>query len=266
MKSHLLHELTSLDIKNALLEKPERVAIFCLGSIEQHGSHLPLGTDILSSQDRAVRIAKKTGAIVCVSTMAGYSPQHKNFHGTITLRQETLSNIIYDTITSLKQHKFNRILILNAHTSNASIIESTILKIKEKHDISIAFSKNYPSEFIDVFQKRKYKTLDIHAGVSETSVMKAIAPELVDEEYINKHIPSNEFEYFKTVNDKNELNDVEKLLFETLMPVQAEKITKNGVYGSSDITKADADLYLNNIDKTIDFYVNFIKEWEKVNV
>lgn len=266
MKSYLLHELTSFNIKEILRKRKETIAIFCLGSIEQHGSHLPLGTDILSVQDRALKIAKKTNSIVCVTTLAGYSPQHKKFEGTISFSQETLRGIIFDTIVSLKSHGFKRILILNAHTTNASIIESTILKIKEIHNISIAFARNFPKKFLDVFQNRKYKSLDIHAGLSETSVMKAICPDLVDNKFIDNYVSSNKFQFFDEMNKKKEIDEIDQFLFETLMPAKTEEISENGIYGTSDIKQANAKLYLNNVDKTIQFYVDFIKRWEKVNV
>lgn len=266
MKSHLLHELTSLDIENVLKKEPNTVIVFCLGSIEQHGHHLPLGTDIISVQDRALRIAKQTNSIVCLTTLAGYSPQHMNFKGTISFSQETLSNIIFETIHSLYSHSFNRILILNAHATNNSIIESTILKIQEVFKISIAFPNKFPTNFIKILNERKYKTLDIHAGLSETSVMKAIRPDLVDEESLISHTISNKFDFFDEMNTKNKIDEIDKLLFETLFPPKTELISDNGVYGISDLKKADAKLYNDNIGKYIDFYVNFIEKWKKVNV
>jgi len=267
MKTHLLHELTSFKIKELLEKEPETVAIFCLGSIEQHGSHLPLGTDILSVKDRALRIAKQTNSIVCISSLAGYSPQHANFKGTITLSQETLSNIIFDTIISLKHTGFKRILILNSHTTNSPIIESTILKIKEKNNISIAFSRNFPSQFSTIFNERKYKSLDIHAGLSETSVMLAIHPELVDKSKItNQSSIKNSYKFFDKLQEQSAIDEIDKFLFETLLPSKTENVSEDGVYGTSDITKANPNLYLKNIDKTLQFYVEFINRWRKINV
>lgn len=266
MKTYLLHEFTRLDLERLLDVEPNTVAIFCLGSIEQHGPHLPLGTDIISVQDRALRIAKETNSIVCLTTLAGYSPQHMNFKGTISFSQETLSNIIIDTIMSLYKHSFNRVLILNSHATNTSIIECAILKIKEVIDISIAFTSTLPSNFHEMLKQRKYCTLDIHAGLSETSVMKAIRPDLIDEAALQNHHSDNKFKFLDNINSKENFDEIDKFLFETLLPSKSELISESGVYGTSALKKADSALYTENIDKTIQFYVNFIKRWKKEDV
>ncbi len=263
MKSYLLHELTSKGFDEFLKNNPDGVVIFCLGSIEQHGRHLPLGTDFISAKDRALRIAERSNSLVCYTTLAGYSPQHLNFPGTISLRQETLVGIIYDTIMSLTKHGVKRVLILNTHTTNGPIIESAILKVKESSSISIAYSRNYPSTFVRAFNNRKIKELDIHAGRSETAIMKALAPDLIDEdELINadRKIP----ETLKAIMDKENPDDIDRFLLDTIMPTKSEDVSSDGVYGVSDISKADESDFLNNIDRIIDFYVEFILRWKKI--
>ena len=266
MKSYLLHELTSSDIEEILKKDPTTVVIYSLGSIEQHGPHLPLGTDMIAAQERAIRIAKETESIVCISSLAGYSPQHINFRGTISFSQETLIGIIKDTITSLYKHGFKRILIINTHNTNSPIIESTILKIKEKIDISIAFNRKYPTDFVNILNERMYLLLDIHAGKSETSIIKAIRPDLIKKESIHSLDVSNKFKYFDQIREKTNVDDIDKFLFDTLMPTKSEKISENGIYGISNIIESDADLYLKNIEKTINFYIEFIKRWKSVDV
>lgn len=265
MKSYLLHELTSKGFAEFLKNDPDGVVIFCLGSIEQHGRHLPLGTDFISVKDRALRIAERSNSLVCYTTLAGYSPQHMNFSGTISLRQETLSNIIYDSLVSLEKHGVKRILVLNTHTTNGPIIESAILKVKESSSISIAYSRNYPSTFVRVFNNRKIKELDIHAGRSETAIMKALAPDLIDKDELisaDRKVP----ETLESIINKENPDDIDRLLLDTIMPVKSEDISSDGVYGVSDISKADEADYLNNIDRIIDFYVEFIRRWKKIKV
>lgn len=265
MKSYLLHELTSKGFDEYLKNDPDGVVIFCLGSIEQHGRHLPLGTDFISVKDRALRIAKRSNSLVCYTTLAGYSPQHMNFPGTISLRQETLADIIYDTIMSLIKHGIKRVLILNTHTTNGPIIESAILKVKENSPISIAYSRIYPSTFVSVLNNRKIKDLDIHAGRSETAIMKALAPELIDKDELTS-IDRNVPEKLASIINKENPDDIDKFLLETILPTKSEDISPDGVYGVSDISKADEADFLNNIDRIIDFYVEFIRRWKKIKV
>jgi len=265
MKSYLLHELTSKGFSDFLKNDPNGVVIFCLGSIEQHGRHLPLGTDFISVKDRALRIAQRSDSLVCYTTLAGYSPQHMNFSGTISLRQETLSNIIYDSMVSLAKHGVKRVLILNTHTTNGPIIESAILKVKESSPISIAYSRNYPSTFVRIFNNRKIKELDIHAGRSETAIMKALAPGLIDEDELTS-IDRNVPERLASIINKENPDDIDRFLLDTILPAKSEDISSDGVYGVSDISKADKADYLNNIDHIIDFYVEFIRRWKKIKI
>ena len=272
MKSYLLHELTSSDVEEILIKDPNTVIIFSLGSIEQHGPHLPLGTDIIAAQERAVRIAKETNSIVCISALAGYSPQHMNFKGTISFTQETLVGVIKDTILSLYKHGFKKVLIINTHNTNSSIIESSIFALTDciapnKYLAnSIAFNRKYPSEFINILDKRKYGSLDIHAGKSETSIIKAIRPDLVKEKSISNLKNSNKFRYFDKFIKMTDIDEVDKFLFDTLLPTKSEEISPNGIYGISNIQESDPDFYLKNIHKTVNFYVKFIKRWKSEDV
>ena len=81
------------------------------GSCEQHGAHLPLGTDTITALEVARRAAEQADVPYTAPFWAGYSPQHMRETeasvGTITLRAETLNAVLYDILRSLIHHGWN---------------------------------------------------------------------------------------------------------------------------------------------------------------
>ena len=114
-----------------LSKKLNPVVVIPLGSIEQHGVQLPLGTDSLSAIEICKAIAKRTDSLVLPITWVGYSEYHMGFKGTITFSQDTLAWIITDTIRSLSCHGLIRILIVNFHGGNTDILNFAVKKAVE---------------------------------------------------------------------------------------------------------------------------------------
>ena len=96
-----IHELTRPAFEDWLDKEPEPVVIIGIGSIEQHGPHLPLGMDSLAARSFIHEIAKKSNSVCVHPCWSGYSPHHMAFKGTITLSEDTLLNVILDTISKL---------------------------------------------------------------------------------------------------------------------------------------------------------------------
>jgi len=82
------------------LEKVD-VAIIPIASTEQHGPALPLGTDTYVAIGLAEDVARKAGAVITPPIWYGDSSHHMAFPGTITLRPETMIELIKDVCTSL---------------------------------------------------------------------------------------------------------------------------------------------------------------------
>src|SRR3954447_26999723 len=88
------------------------------GAVEQHGPHLPLDTDSFSAFAIAVRAAalvERFPALVLPPIWWGLSPYWMVFPGTLTLRPETLLDVIEDLSRSVAQHGFRKLVILNGH-------------------------------------------------------------------------------------------------------------------------------------------------------
>lgn len=91
------------------------VAIIPVGSTEQHGPHLPLGTDTMVAMMVAEDAAALTNTIVAPPMWFGWSPHHMVLPGTITIRPEILIEVLYDVIQSLKAHGFTKFVVINGH-------------------------------------------------------------------------------------------------------------------------------------------------------
>jgi creatinine amidohydrolase len=100
---------------DALRQKAGGIAIIPVGSVEQHGYHLPLGTDTMVAMMLAEDAAKATETLVVPPLWFGWSPHHMVLPGTITIRPEILIEVLYDVIGSLKCHGFSKFVVINGH-------------------------------------------------------------------------------------------------------------------------------------------------------
>jgi creatinine amidohydrolase len=101
------------------IEKQIKVAkgtiIIPVGSTEQHGPHLPVGTDTMVANTLADAAARRANVLVAPPLWFGWSPHHMVLPGTITIRPEILIEITSDVIESLQQHGFDKFIFVNGH-------------------------------------------------------------------------------------------------------------------------------------------------------
>lgn len=116
MASHRFEELTDPEIAAALARSPR--AILPMGSIEQHGPHLPTGTDFFAATSIALAVAELTDALVLPLCPLGVTPMHMPYPGTVSLRPQTLQDVIWDIGSSLAAHGCRELVILNWHEGN----------------------------------------------------------------------------------------------------------------------------------------------------
>jgi creatinine amidohydrolase len=161
VKNFLPH-MTVPEVRD-LLTRSDMV-IIPVTSLEQHGLHLPVGTDYFGGVERAKLIAQQTDVLVAPILYPGQSPYHMEFPGTITLSSETIQAVIVEAAESLIRHGFKRFLILNAHGGNRAITTFVVDRINQET----------PGIAVDL------GLFDRHGGVSETSRALYLAPSLVD--------------------------------------------------------------------------------------
>lgn len=259
MKKVLLHEMTRGYFEKYLKANPKAVAIIPLGSIEQHGPHLPLGSDSFSALEKSIRIAELTDSFVVQPCLAGYSPHHLDFKGTISLKSDTLINVLMDTIESLKLHGILKVMFINCHQGNEHIIEYVAKEARLRYNISISFPR-LPS-LADRLKERKYNTLDIHAGKGETSVMLKVTPDLVEMSRVKGWKPSVKLKpELVDLIKKEPKGEIDKLLIETVLPQMSSEVTNTGVYGFSNPN--EALVKKDDFEKSIELLAEFVKRWK----
>ena len=125
-------ELTSPEV--AALDRERTVLVLPIGSVEQHGNHMPLGTDTLLAHSVSLAAAKTAGDVVVLPPpWYGFSAHHMRFAGSVTLRAETLMAVCEDIVASLVRHGFRRILIVNGHGGNGGVIDVLASTLGHKH-------------------------------------------------------------------------------------------------------------------------------------
>ena len=185
----LIEEMNAIEVRKTINEKT--IAVLVFGACENHGNHMPFGSDFIFPIEVAKRVAAKvSNAIVLPAIPYGVSLHHDKFQMTMSINPETLVGIISDLLTSLIQNKIRRVLIINGHDGNIAPIEIAARSIKNKHpEMIIACLESW---WILVGQMKR----DIfevwnglgHGGEAETSAVLAVRPDLVNIESAPKEV------------------------------------------------------------------------------
>jgi creatinine amidohydrolase len=165
-----------------LLTRTDMV-IIPVTAVEQHGLHLPLGTDYYSGVERAKLVASRTDVLVAPILLPGQSPYHMEFEGTISLSSETIQLVMVEAVESLIRHGFKRFLFLSAHGGNAAATTFIVDRINQETsgiavDLGSAIGPFRDRERLAGIQDPGL--FDRHGGVSETSRALYLMPDLVE--------------------------------------------------------------------------------------
>ena len=155
--------------------------------VEQHGAHLPLGTDTITALKVSRRAAAKADVPYTPPFWAGYSPQHlretESAVGTVTLRASTLNAVLYDIARSLIHHGWNKLVFVNGHGSNTKVIDPLLRRIKYETGAFVALYKPYAERYMgllgDLLENPPDETPGWHASELEASQVLAHNPSLV---------------------------------------------------------------------------------------
>lgn len=114
--SRYFWELTQPEIAAQFKRHP--LVILPCGSVEQHGPHLPTGTDTFAANEIAHAVAERMDGLVLTATPLGVTPMHMPFEGTITLTPDTFIRVVTESCASTAQHGAKYLMILNWHEGN----------------------------------------------------------------------------------------------------------------------------------------------------
>jgi creatinine amidohydrolase len=207
--SYVLSEMNAYDLKQHITH--ETIGLLIFGACENHGDHMPFGSDFIMPFELAKRVAASYGKNIVVFPPIPYgvSSHHKDYFMTITFESDTMVNVIRDILQSLVNNNILRILIINGHDGNIAPIELASRIIKDRNpSVVISCLESWwtlvgsiKKELFDV-----WKGLG-HGGEAETSAMLAVRPDLVNMTVAPKDViptlPDNVRIYWKF----NELTD-----------------------------------------------------------
>lgn len=174
-----IEELTSEEFQT-LLSKVKGV-IIPIGSIEAHGPHLPLGTDLYTIYEICQILVKEVDFLLAPPLYYGLCRSTKDIPGTLSLRGETLKALILDLLESFKKHGISTFAILSGHaggTHNAFLIDAAETFL-EKYPETKFLVADIISLLKDILKDLNIPPEDSHAGEWETSLMLYLKRDLV---------------------------------------------------------------------------------------
>lgn len=202
----IVRDLVNTDILK--LTKRRSVALIPVGSIEQHGPHLPVSTDSDIISYIAKEVSDKNNFLLLPTLQYGVSFEHHPFFN-MSISTTTLQNILTELCISLSKNHIDTVIILNGHHGNQNALKKFQNKVSKKGNKQHIFVYSYWH-----FMKRKFD----HAGFVETSIMLAISDKVLmnkaEKGLIPDRLPTKELTRLNKKANKSFIS-----------------VTKNGVWG-----------------------------------
>jgi creatinine amidohydrolase len=192
-----------------LIKTKKQIVLIPVGSIEQHGPHLPISTDSDIVSEIAHRISEKTGFLLLPTIRYGVSFEHAPFFN-VSITKTTLQKILVELCLSLWKNKIKTIIILNGHHGNQSALNNIPRKIQ-------SISKGKVKVFVFSYWHFMKRDFD-HAGYVETSLMLAVSKNVRMKKAVKGFTADG-----LSIKQKKRIN---KLASKSFISV-----TKNGIWG-----------------------------------
>jgi len=184
-------EFTWPEIREAVAQN--RVAVLPVGTIEQHGPHLPLCTDVLAAGEISRLAVKRVPeeAVLLPAVPYAFNEHHLDFPGTIAVEGPTLINYVTDIGRSLAHHGFRKIVLVNGHGSNISFLDIAARNLTNHTEALCAMVSWWsliPAELLRQVRESEFPGGMLHACELETSVVMYLRGDLVQAEKAVKDI------------------------------------------------------------------------------
>ena len=221
----------------AALDKEKSIVLLPTSATEQHGAHLPVGTDaiILSTLvDKMVEECEfDAGNLIFAPQLnVGKSNEHMGFAGTITFGTQTYYSLLHDIAAAISASGFKKLVLFNSHGGNTDMLNmiSRDLRIDLGLDVFVFdwwFTPFWNEGLEGLQQSGKYGVF--HASELETSLMLAARPETVHMELAVDEEPADCFKGEKYVTVFGPVNAGWK----------TKDVTKSGVIGAPTYATAE---------------------------
>src|SRR5581483_10367564 len=202
MTKYRYDDLTWMEVRDAVAAK--KAVLIPIGSIEDHGPHLPLNTDNIIVESVCFEVARRVpDEILSLPVLpVGFEDHHMDYPGSLTSSMETLLALFSDAAISVARHGFTHIMLVNGHGSNSSLVELAARRaVLQTGAIVGAMAGNAAvadrliSDLIAKHRKSAYGGIG-HACEFETSVMLYLRPDLVQLDKAVKEMGVPELQYY----------------------------------------------------------------------
>jgi len=261
-------ELTRPAFEDWLEHEEHPVVVIGIGSIEQHGPHLPLGMDSMTVKHYIHEVAKRSNSVAVHPCWPGFSPHHLGFKGTVTFSWDTLMGVLMDTIGSLALHGVKRFVIMNGHGGNRNIMNLVVQLAKREYGVMVAAPSGPGStELAKVHADRQKRLWDVHSGINETGAALYMFPELVEMD----RVPEDWTPTLDVDPRLREFLDPDRDDYEAVSQIwgacsqpDTDDFSEDGIYGLGSPRDADPEEYGRRFEERVEFVVEFIREWKKI--
>jgi creatinine amidohydrolase len=234
-------KMTGYQYNHANIDK----VIFGVGAFENHGYHMPFGTDALISNGLAEEVAERIDGLMVIPPINyGFSAHYNKLPFVVSLQPETITAVIKEVLQEVIRNGIKKIIIVNGHDGNIAPIELAARAVKVQHpdvviaslnDWWVAAGKMIPEGTFEVWNGLG------HAGEGETSMGLALFPELMQMEHAKGVVP--------------------KLPEHVEIKWRFEELTNTGASGDPSKGTAEKGKLLEKA--VVDVLVNFIQEMDK---
>jgi creatinine amidohydrolase len=236
--------LTWPEVKREIAAGRDTIVI-SLGAVEQHGHHLPLGTDAILGQELGRALAERLDAFHAPTIPVGCSRHHLAFPGTMSVEAETFYGVVGDIVRGWSRHGFKRIVLLPTHGGNFEPLAGAVERLGSLEGVKVVALDDLGL----VMQATLGLGLELgvpvsegglHGGEWETSMMLALRPELV---HMDAAVPGY-------------TGDLERGM-QTFLNEGIHLIADSGIFG--DPRQASAEHGRKYVDRIIDLAVEFVE-------
>ena len=140
---------------------PQALAVLPVGATEQHGPHLPVGTDSFTveylARAASAEAARSIPVVVAPTLRFGSSHHHIPFGGTLSLSTETYFRVIFELGESLILGGFKRLFILNGHGGNNELIQLAARDLALKHPVQVGAAAYWTIAWDDLVREKAHE-------------------------------------------------------------------------------------------------------------
>lgn len=232
------------------------IAIIPVGSTENHGSQLCLGTDFIIPRKLCEMMDERLDVLVVPTIPYGVGDQHSNFPGTITIGADGLYDLVTRIVNELYRFGIRKFVFLNGHGGNTPVLQRVCVDLDNKHALGALL--NWWTIAGDLNPQWKGG----HGGAEETAAMLAIDPSCVHMHYFKEFHP-------KDLSAELKFDGATNVSFKGVsipVPRHVDRWAEYGWYGPDSPHLATVNWGNKMLSETADFCADFIEAFEKVEI